>query len=144
MSGSEFPERVGHGRDLGRLADAQGLYEKRGTSNFGALEQKVANLEGWLDDIKHDIKDLNVSIKDLSTSIMSLTQPKWSSWIAGATLFCLVTGAMWQLAIRPVEVQVARLATEVVPRDVLDERRAAEAAHFAEIDAKLERLGARK
>lgn len=109
--------------DQGGLADEQGLYQRKGTTNFGALEQKVVNLEGWISDIKHDIKDLNDGIKGLTVSILTLNRPQWVPLIAAATLFCAVTGGVWGLAISPVRgdldrvtASVDKLKEEIVPR----------------------------
>jgi trans-2-enoyl-CoA reductase len=68
-------------------ADDQGIHEKFGISNFGALEARVEAFAEWKIEIKDDIAKLGKSIDKLGDAITELTKPKWVQWIGAAALF---------------------------------------------------------
>jgi hypothetical protein len=144
MAESELPERGNRHTvsDQGGRADDQGPYQAQGTSNFGALEQKVVNVEKWIDEIKTDIRKLSEGIQGLSVSILTLNRPQWMPLIAAATLFLAATGGVWKLAIQPLEIEVAQLTRDTMPKDLLEERRVALATHLADVEAHVKAMDA--
>lgn len=93
--------------------------------NVAVLRQRILGAEDKLLDIKSELRDLNLSIKELNAGVMTMGKPKWSIWISAGALLSVVTGAVWGLAIAPLNDRVRMLETATlafVPREVYTEK----------------------
>jgi hypothetical protein len=95
--------------------------EDESQPNFGIVQERVRNFETKLIELVDTVKDTNRSVQKLADSMLDSAKPKWAVWIAAATLFCIVTGAMWTVAINPIsEREIEEAAQERLDIQRLD------------------------
>ena len=90
-------------------------------TNFGALQERVRNIDVRLAELATSLRETNMAVREATQAMAGLGKPRWSVWIGGGTLICIVTGAMWGLAISPIIDRVKVLeamSLTIVPREV--------------------------
>jgi hypothetical protein len=71
-------------------------------SNFGVLAERVANFDRRLGELALSLEKTNVALDKATDAMGMLGKPRIALWLGAGTLICLVTGAMWNIAIVPI------------------------------------------
>ncbi len=80
----------------GHLADSKNGNGNNGLSNFGALRERVNNIDKRLGELVESMITLNTTIHEASKT-------NWGQLIGFATVICVVLGGLWILVIIPIK-----------------------------------------
>jgi hypothetical protein len=92
-------------------ADAQ-MSGPGSQTNFGAVQERVRHFEEKLEDLVDSVKDTNLAVQRLAETVSEAGKTKWGILIAGATLFCIATGAVWTVSISPISERITDLRAQ--------------------------------
>lgn len=111
------------------MANGNGEGTVRSTYDFGALEQRVRNMEGGLSNIRADISALTSKIDTQSQNYAASSKTNWSVLASFFSAVILIIGALGSIAKSPIDAALIRLDSDVrevnrqiVPRAELDTR----------------------
>lgn len=111
------------------MANGNGEGTVRNTFDFGALEQRVRNLEGGIVDIRAGISALASKIDTQSQAYAAGSKTNWSVLAGFFSATIVVVGALGGIAKSPIDAALIRLdadarevGRQIVPRSELDAR----------------------
>ena len=91
-------------------------------SNFGVVQERVRNLEQRLGDLASSLKETNVAVRDAARAIEQAGKTKWPILIGVSTVICVITGAVWNIAISPLAERIKVIELSYVPERVHHDR----------------------